>query len=120
MLPLRQSYLLLCFTGHFRETFRKLCPSVTRTTTRCCLCQLQPKGSYSNLVARTPCSMEWQALLHKQQTVNITSDASLMGWRALCNGSRTGGPLSHLEQGMHINCLELLAAILAAKTFLKD
>jgi len=61
-----------------------------------------------------------KALIHKQRTVTITSDASLMGWGAVCNGSRTGGPWSHSEQGMHINCLELLAAILAAKTFLKD
>ena len=50
----------------------------------------------------------------------ITSDASLQGWGAVYNGTRTGDPWSHLVQGMHINCLELLAAPLAVKTFLKD
>ena len=58
-------------------------------------------------------------LLCRPQAITITSDASLQGWGAVCNGTRTGGPWSHSEQGMHINCLELLAAILAAKTFLK-
>jgi len=61
-----------------------------------------------------------KALLCKRQTVTITSDASLMGWGAVCDGSRTGGPWSDSEQRMHINCLELLAATLATKTFLKD
>ena len=50
----------------------------------------------------------------------IKSDASLQGWGAMCNGTRTGGPWSHAEQQMHINCLELLAATLAVKAFLKD
>ena len=48
------------------------------------------------------------------------SDASLQGWGAVCDGTRTGGPWSHAEQEMHINCLELLAATLAVKAFLKD
>ena len=60
-----------------------------------------------------------KALLCRPQTITITSDASLQGWGAVCNGTRTGGPWSQSEQGMHINCLELLAATLAAKTFLK-
>jgi len=61
-----------------------------------------------------------KALLCRQQTMVITSDASLQGWGAVCKGTRTGGPWGHPEQGMHINCLELLAATLAVKTFLKD
>ena len=60
-----------------------------------------------------------KVLLCRQQTMIITSDASLQGWGAVCNGTRTGGPWSHLEQGIHTNCLELLAATLVAKTFLK-
>ena len=32
----------------------------------------------------------------------------------------TGGPWSRQEKSLHINCLELLAATLALKTFLKD
>ena len=61
-----------------------------------------------------------KALLHRTETVTIRSDASLQGWGAVCDGSRTGGPWSHAEQEMHINCLELLAATLAVKAFLKD
>jgi len=30
------------------------------------------------------------------------------------------GPCDHPKQGMHRNCLELMAATLAVKTFLKD
>ena len=40
----------------------------------------------------------------------ITSDASLMGWGATCNGVRTRGPWSPTKQSLYINCLELLAA----------
>ena len=50
----------------------------------------------------------------------IESDASLQGWGAVCNGTRTGGPWSQLEKQMHINCLELLVASEALKSFLKD
>jgi len=60
-----------------------------------------------------------KALLHQEQTVTIRSDASLQGWGAVCNGTGTGGPWSQLEQGMHINWLELLVATLAVKTLLK-
>ena len=35
-------------------------------------------------------------------------------------GVRTGGAWSVQEQTMHINCLELLAATLAVKTFMKN
>ncbi len=49
----------------------------------------------------------------------IETDASTLGWGATCNGARTGGPWSRLEQTLHINCLELLAATLAVKCFAK-
>lgn len=61
-----------------------------------------------------------KALLLRQETVIIRSDASRQGWGAVCKGSRTGGPWSNLEQEMHINCLELLAATLAVQSFMKD
>jgi len=60
-----------------------------------------------------------KAFLYQEQTVTIRSDASLQEWGAVCNGTRTGGPWSQLEQGMHINFLELLAATLAVKIFLE-
>ena len=50
----------------------------------------------------------------------ITSDASLQGWGATCNGIQTRGPWSPQEQILHINCLELLAASLAVQTFAKQ
>jgi len=60
-------------------------------------------------------------LIPQTPSVVIKSDASLSGWGALCNGTvRTRGPWSPQEQKLHINCLELLAATLAVKTFAKD
>jgi len=89
--------------------------------------------NYSTTLSLSPQAREeltwWQeklsqwngkTMLFRQQTMIITSDASLQGWGAVCNGTRTGGPWGQLEQGMHINRLELLAATLAVKTFLKD
>ena len=47
-------------------------------------------------------------------------DASLQGWGAVCMDVRTGGLWSQTEWDHHINCLELLAAMLALKTFTKS
>ena len=92
----------------------------------------------SNQCYDTPCSLssaaieelEWwntqlmswngKSLVLKQPDLQIESDASLRGWGASCQGTQTGGPWSQQEQELHINCLELLAATLAVKTFLKD
>ena len=60
-----------------------------------------------------------KSLLSKEIDMIIDSDASLMGWGAVCQNQRTGDPWSHSESQMHINCLELLAATLAVQTFLK-
>ena len=49
----------------------------------------------------------------------IDSDASLTRWGAICSQQRTRGPWSAEESKMHINCLELLAATFAVKTFVK-
>ena len=56
----------------------------------------------------------------RQLDFRIESDASLIGWGASCQGTQTGGPWSQQEKTLHINGLELLAATLAVKTFLKD
>ena len=61
-----------------------------------------------------------KALLHQHKTMVIRLDASLQGWGAVCNGTRIGGPWSHSEKQMHINCLELLAATLTVQSFVKD
>ena len=60
-----------------------------------------------------------KALLRKEINLTITSDASQMGWGAMSDQQRTGGPWSQKERTMHINCLELLAATLSLKTFAK-
>ena len=61
-----------------------------------------------------------KSLLKKEVDMIIDSDASLTSWGATSQNQRTGGPWSQTESKMHINCLELLAATLAVKTFLKN
>ena len=56
-----------------------------------------------------------RTLLKHRQQLMIQSDASLTGWKAVCEGVQTGGPWSPEEQRMHINCLELTAAFLAVQ-----
>ncbi len=60
-----------------------------------------------------------KSMLRKAVDLVIESDASLAGWGAVCNHQKTGRPWSREEQNLHINCLELLAATLALKTFTK-
>ena len=50
----------------------------------------------------------------------IETDASLMGWGAVCKGVRTGGLWSIQEQHHHINVLELKAGMLAVQAFVKN
>ena len=45
--------------------------------------------------------------------------ASMLGWGAVCQGSRTG-LWSQMERKNHINYLELLAAMFAVRAFAKD
>ena len=52
-------------------------------------------------------------------TLMIESDASNMGWGTACQNERTGGLWSRKEALHHINYLELLAAFLALKSFIK-
>ena len=61
-----------------------------------------------------------KSLVKTEIDIVIDSDASLMGWGATSSQQRTGGPWSAEESKMHINCLELLAATLAVKTFVKN
>ena len=49
----------------------------------------------------------------------ITSDASKAGWGACCQNLTANGRWSPLESKDHINVLELKAAFLATKMFLK-
>ena len=52
--------------------------------------------------------------------MTVTSDASKKGWGAECNGMTTGGMWTLEESRLHINLLELKAALFALKTFCKD
>ena len=65
--------------------------------------------------------LKWngKSLLKKEIDLTIDSDASLTGWGAHCSHQSTGGAWSCQEAAMHINCLELLAATQAVKSFAK-
>ena len=50
----------------------------------------------------------------------IYTDASNVGWGALCEGMSTGGPWLLEEKQWHINALELKAILLGLKYFIKE
>ena len=50
----------------------------------------------------------------------IQSDASKLGWRAVCGERKTGGRWTLTEAQSHINILELLVAFFALKCFCKN
>jgi hypothetical protein len=52
--------------------------------------------------------------------LEIYSDASMTGWGAICNGVTTRGPWTADQTLMHINSLELLGALYALQSFVKD
>ena len=58
-----------------------------------------------------------KAIISQPPQLVITSDASMQGWGAACQGQTTGGPWTLEEQKNHINILELKAAQLAILTF---
>jgi hypothetical protein len=47
----------------------------------------------------------------------ITTDASLKGWGAVCQGIRTRGLWTQQESSLHINALELMGALFAVRAF---
>jgi hypothetical protein len=52
--------------------------------------------------------------------LTIESDASLQDWGASSQGKSTGGPWTVEERKHHINYLELLAAFLALRAFVRN
>ena len=52
--------------------------------------------------------------------LTIESDSSLTGWGAVCKGRTTGGLWMIHERVHHINYLELKAAFLALKSYVRD
>jgi hypothetical protein len=49
-----------------------------------------------------------QPLVRDQPSLLIETDASLMGWGAVCQEERIGGPSMIEEKALHINCLRAL------------
>ena len=47
-----------------------------------------------------------QPLVRDQPSLLIETDASLMGWGAVCQEERIGGPWTVEEKALHINCLD--------------
>ncbi|KAL0204018.1 hypothetical protein M9458_002036, partial [Cirrhinus mrigala] len=50
----------------------------------------------------------------------VMTDASNTGWGALCNGKPAFGHWTKAQEGIHINCLEMLAVCRALHFFLPD
>ena len=61
-----------------------------------------------------------KSMLSAEPEFVIESYASNQGWGSSCQGTSMGGLWSPQEKEWHINCLELLAATLALKTFAKE
>lgn len=59
------------------------------------------------------------SLLPEPFSLEIFSDASLVGWGAACQGMRARGSWTPAERELHINELELLATLFALKSFTK-
>lgn len=62
---------------------------------------------------------EWNGrdIIRPQPDLIITTDSSLTGWGAVCNGKVVSGLWTRQEKAFHINVLELKAAFLAIKCF---
>jgi len=58
-----------------------------------------------------------KSLLMSEPDLVMSTDASKKGWGVDCQGQRTGGPWNQEESGLHINILELKAALLGIKTY---
>ncbi|KZS05450.1 Uncharacterized protein APZ42_031346 [Daphnia magna] len=66
----------------------------------------------SNLLAA-----KGRAIYDPSPILVIYSNASFFGWGSECNGISTGGPWIPIDQGKHINDLELKAAFFALRFF---
>ena len=62
----------------------------------------------------------FKPISHGNSEITISSDASLIGWGASCNGNRTGGNWTQNEANTHISTLELRAVYFALRCFAKD
>ena len=58
--------------------------------------------------------------MRERPSLEIETDASLMGWGAVCAEEKIGGRWTDQESRLHINSLELLAVFHAVWAFAKD
>ncbi|XP_040178560.1 LOW QUALITY PROTEIN: uncharacterized protein LOC120912608 [Rana temporaria] len=67
-------------------------------------------------------AVEWngRTIFNSHPDVIIESDASRRGWGARLGGTSTGGTWSRAESLLHINALELSAALFAIQSFLAE
>ena len=109
-----------------------MAPLFYRNLQSCLREALLDSQDYSTTVNLTPEAREelswWEehfthwngrSLIQHNPTMTIETDASTKGWGAVCEGLWTGGPWSREEKQLHINCLELLAAMLAVQCYAK-
>jgi hypothetical protein len=66
--------------------------------------------------AHSTCKLIWRPA----PSIVISSDASLLGWGASCGDKEAGGRWTTDESQNHINVLELMAGLLALRSFASD
>lgn len=93
------------------------------------LALIRSRGNYDNIMTisgKVKSDISWwlnnlvdsyNPVRKSDYRLEIFSDASLTGWGAVCNGQKAHGFWNPLEQKLHINNLELIAAFFALKTF---
>ena len=62
----------------------------------------------------------YKPISHGKSSLTITTDASKLGWRAMCEGVSSGANWTHSEAQHHINYLEMLAIFMGLQTFAQD
>ena len=93
------------------------------------ICALRAnKGNFDSIMtlsAQSKTELTWwidnvltasKPISHGNPDLTLTTDASNLGWGAVCGGTSTGGFWSLEEQGNHINFLELKAVLLGLKS----
>lgn len=61
-----------------------------------------------------------RSIVSQDPDLTMETDASMLGWGAVCRGIRTGGLWSLMERRNHISYLEPLAATFTVKSFARD
>ena len=62
----------------------------------------------------------YKPISHGKHDLLITTDASNLGWGAVCNDVRTSGHWTAIEALQDINYLEMLAIFIGLKTFARE